>query len=260
MGQQRSRMEAGGSVQLVSLLCVAAYCVVATMVAIRMLRLAARTGELPELLIGCALLLGGAIGFPSTAMAPLLGASQPDLGLRLGLSGTLGLHLSCFANVLAWYVIFHAGSHRARLAAVACTVALFLSLVERSAGSMLLLQAAGGGSYSRSYYASLVVQSAPYLLMAVSGFRYHGRLTRRLAIGLADPVVTNRIWLWSATSAVVVFQYAFSFATLHLRRDPNLASGSSGVIALLGLVLSTLLALAFLPPRSYLARIARRRA
>jgi hypothetical protein len=47
---------------LFGLACVGAYCAVASLVALHLLRLAARTGQLPELLIGLSLLVGGGIG------------------------------------------------------------------------------------------------------------------------------------------------------------------------------------------------------
>ena len=110
---------------------------------------------------------------------------------------------------------------------------------------------------SAGYLIALVLQAVPFALNAGSGFRHHGRLRRRIALGLADPVVANRIWLWAMTSAVVVLQYAYSIASaaFGFGTDPR---SSGAVIGTLGLTLSVLLALAFLPPQRYLRWLAAR--
>jgi hypothetical protein len=242
-------------VKLFGLLCVLAYCAVATGVAIRMLRLASRTGGVPELLIGAAMLTGGAIGYPTWVLFGVLEAQHADAALRLGFAGVLGLHLSAAANGLAWYAIFHRATPWARAALGGVCFLLFLSLVDRLAAVEARVE--GATTSLHLYRLSLACMALPYLLMAVSGLRYHARLKRRLALGLSDPVVVNRIWLWSMSSALVVGQYGWSLATLHLRYLPTVAAGSHIVIALLGLALAVLLSLAFFPPERYLRRFDR---
>lgn len=245
--------------KLIGLACVLTYCVVATVVAVRMLRLAARTGEFPELFIGASLLLGGAIGFPPLTLAPVLAGSEPGLALRLGLAGLVALHLSSWSNALGWRAIFHPGDRWSRNTAVVCTALLFLSLVHRLAGmSVSILGGEPSAQFGSGYTASLFAQALPYFLMSFSAFRYQAKLRRRLALGLADPVVVNRIALWATTSAVVVVQYAISLARLHVQHLPEVAAIYQTVVAGLGLVLSVLLYLAFLPPKAYLRRVARR--
>lgn len=241
--------------KLVGLLCVVVYCIVATGVAVRMLRLAGRTGQVPELLIGAAMLTGGAIGYPMWVLFSVMAAQQPEVALRAGFAGTLGLHLSAWANGLAWYAIYHRGSGWARATLGVVTAALFLSLLDRLVAVGATVHGTGGASGFLLYRISLACQALPYVLMAVTGLRYHALLERRLALGLADPVVTNRIWLWSATSAVVVVQYGWSIGTLQLRHLPTFAAASHAVVAGLGLSLAVLLSLAFFPPQFYLRRI-----
>lgn len=244
--------------QLFGLLCVAVYSVVAMLVSVRLLRLAARTGETPELMIGSALLMGGAIGYPATVAWRVLAATEPGLGLHFGMAGALGLHFGAWANVLAWRAIYHRAAPWARWVAVAVTAALFLSLVDRlvavlPAGSMSVR----AETPQNLYALSLACQAAPYLFMAFSGFRYHSLLLRRMALDLADPVVANRIWLWSATSAVVVAQYVYSLLTIHLRHMAHFAAASHVVVGGLGLALTATLWLAFFPPKAYLRWVER---
>jgi hypothetical protein len=244
-------------VKLFGLLCVLAYCAVATGVASRMLRLASRTGGLPELLIGAAMLTGGAIGYPTWVLFGVLGAQHADAALRLGFAGVLGLHLSGWANALAWYAIFRRDAPWARVVLGAVTGLLFLSLVDRLAAVAASAHAASAAPALHLYRLSLICQALPFLMMAVSSFGYHARLKRRLALGLSDAVVANRIWLWGTASAIVVVQYGWSAATLHLRHLPAVAAGSHVLIALLGLALAVVLSLAFFPPEWYLRRFDR---
>jgi hypothetical protein len=244
-------------VKVFGLLCVLAYCIVATGVAIRMLRLASRTGGVPELLIGGAMLAGGAIGYPTWVLFGVVGAPHAEAALRFGFAGVLGLHLSGWANALAWYAIFRHDTPWARVVLGSVTGLLFLSLVDRLAAVAASAHGAGAAPSLHLYRLSLVCQALPFLLMAVSSYGYHARLKRRLALGLSDPVVANRIWLWATASAIVVVQYGWSAATLHLRHLPAVAAGSHVVIALLGLALAVVLSLAFFPPEGYVRRIER---
>jgi hypothetical protein len=244
--------------QLFGLVCVLAYCVVASVVAVRMLRLAGRTGQLPERLIGAALLVGGGVSYPVTVAAVLLAPSAPELARRLLVAGTLGLSASTWTMLLVWRSVFHPGERWSLRVEVAITGVLLASLVDRLAAlDLAALSLAAGQRPSAGYVIALVLQAVPFALNALSGFRHHGRLRRRIALGLADPVVANRIWLWAMTSVVVVLQYAWSIgsAAFGFGTDPR---SSGAVIGSLGLTLSLLLTLAFLPPKAYLRWLAAR--
>lgn len=227
------------------LVCVSAYCGVAFLVALHLLRLAVRTGQLPELLIGLSLLVGGGIGYPGTVAARVLANASPDLASRLAVGGMLGLAVSAWTMLLCWNVIYHRGQRWSRNTVIATTALLFVFLVERLA----TIDAAGMATSSTGYVGWLLVAMIPYLCNTVSGLRYHDRMTRRVRLGLADPVVANRILLWSATSLIVVAQYAYSLCGLLL--GPGFAAMSTAVIGSLGLSIALLLALAFFPPQPF---------
>lgn len=231
--------------ELFGLACVTAYCAVAFLVAVHLLRLAARTGQLPELLIGLSLLVGGGIGYPGSVAARALAQTSPDLASRLAIAGVLGLALSAWAMLLCWNVIYHRGQRWSRNTVVATTVLLFVVLVERLA----TMGAAGVTTSNSGYVGWLLAGTLPYLFNGVSGLRYHARMSRRIPLGLADPIVANRILLWSTTSLVVVAQYAYSLCGLLL--GSAFAAMSTAVIGSLGLSIALLLTLAFFPPQPF---------
>jgi len=219
-----------------------------------MLRLAARTGETPELMIGSGFVLGGGIGYPATIASLLWATASPEWALRSAIAAQVALHVCTWIMMVAWYSIYHRGHVGARAGVVALTVGLFVILVDRLAETTPE-SLTGPALASPSGYVSLTSQVVPYLFMAISGFRYHAQLRRRLPLGLADPVVADRIRLWSWVSLLVVAQYSWSLATLHLMGQATVATASRVVVGSLGLALAALLTLAFFPPPRYLRRV-----
>lgn len=245
--------------QLFGLLCVGAYCVMAWLVGVKLLRLAARTGETPELFLGSALMLGGAVGYPATVAAAVLAPAAPAWALRAIAAGTLGLTLSAWAILVTWNLIYHRGEAWARWVVVAVTALLFLALVDRVAALDPARLVASGATVSIGYLLLLAAHAIPYALTAGSGFRYHALLRRRIPLGLADPVAANAIRLWSFASLAVVTQYVLSVGVAVARRR-GLLDGDAHVVtaltATLGLTIAVLLALAFFPPKAYARRVA----
>ena len=238
--------------QLFGLICVAAYCTTAFVVAAKMLRLASRTGESPELLIGVALLVGGAVGYPASIAALLTASRDPALALRLTTGANLALYLSCFTMLLTWCVVYHRGQPWARYVVVAVSALLFVSFVDRTAAVDLQALSRAERSAHPGYLRSLAVQLLPHLLNAVSGLHYHSMLRRRVRLGLADPAVSNRIALWASGSVMVVLQYSYGLATPWMSQWFDASAVSSVIVGSFGLTIAILLAFAFFPPDRYL--------
>src|SRR5262245_26634874 len=159
---------------------------------IRMMRLARRTGRSPELLLGLGLLLQAGIGYPISVVAPYAGAALPLLWfLSSSCTNTgMGLLFAFTAHV------FH---DRARWA----------WMIVGAGSALLLVQTIGHVTTQSS--ADPAVRAEGLLFwgagsLFLSGFswgwtgfealRYHDRLRKRAALGLADPVVVNRMLLW----------------------------------------------------------------
>jgi hypothetical protein len=97
--------------------------------------------------------------------------------------------------------------------------------------------------------------------MAVESLRYHALLRRRLALGLADPVVTNRFLVWGAGAAATSVLVLLLMG-LYLQGITLLANSLSAsvLVTVSGLVMSVVPWLTFAPPAAYLRFVSRRAA
>ena len=97
-----------------------------------------------------------------------------------------------------------------------------------------------------------------FLWTALESLTYHRMLRRRLALGLADPVVVNRFLLWALSGLALVALCggigASILAGYAPLRDgpPLLCIGGASVVA------SVTWYLAFLPPAGYVRFLRRR--
>ncbi|MGI9591305.1 MAG: hypothetical protein ACR2P8_08050 [Myxococcota bacterium] len=232
----------------------AVFLVTSSVVGGRLLLLSSRTGQLPELLIGVGILGIGPLGLGLSMLAWLPGRST-ILGVTLVGCSFLALFIGAASQyVFTWYV-FHQGDRWAR---PACVVAVLL-LASAYAGDILengLINRDRGGFW---FWLGTSLRAGVLGWVATEAFVYWLRMKRRLRLGLADPVVTNRFLLWSLGSA-------FAFLGSSIGAGVIAATGfGSRLIPALALVLCAhgLLAavamwLAFLPPPRYRRWIERR--
>lgn len=91
-----------------------------------------------------------------------------------------------------------------------------------------------------------------FLWSAVEAFAYHVSLRRRLALGLGDAIVTNRVLFWGLTG--VSAGTALVIVTLLRLMDVNCMSATFALFtaAGCGFLVSVFLCLAFLLPAAYL--------
>jgi len=86
--------------------------------------------------------------------------------------------------------------------------------------------------------------------------RYHRQLTRRLRLGLADPLVAHRFGLWAFSGALAVTSTLSSLFYAYVLRLPMAATPVAFVAVQLGLFVAAIcLWLAFYPPGFYRRRI-----
>lgn len=79
---------------------------------------------------------------------------------------------------------------------------------------------------------------------------YHAKLRRRLALGLADPITTDRLRLWSV-SMLAAFAIALSVQALRFAGVQVTPEVMGLIVGPLCLVAASAMWLAFLPPRRY---------
>lgn len=236
------------------------YVAVGWVVGVRLLRLARRTRGLPELSLGLGeCLLAGAVP-PLFVMPQVL--SEPEALVRAAsLLGHLAYTVGCAVMVLFTWRVFRPDEGWAR--------ALVL-------GAVGVLGAAGALGMARAFLAPSAAelrdpQTAAFLLMewvsvvgfvwtAVEAFRHHGRLRRQRALGLADPLVVNRVLLWGLVGLGGVAAAGAPVLAGLLGVNVATHAPTRLVCALGTLASSAFVQLAFLPPAGYLRWVRERAA
>ena len=240
--------------QILGLLCVSLYCLASVIVGVRLARLARRTGELLETMIGTALLSGGMIGYPASVASQLLAFGAPDVAFPIAVVGSVGLTVAAVCVLVAWWKIYHPASQWAPWVVSVWTMLLVAVFVVRL---RLPVAEMAPGSNPWEPLRS-VAQGGAYAAMVWSGVRYYALLRRRMRLGIADPVVANRIWLWNVAASCVTLQYGYFLAMPYIDRFYDAVSMAPAFVGTLGVIIALTLTLAFCPPQAYLRRIERR--
>jgi len=240
--------------QLFGLACVSAYCVAALIVGVRLVCLARQTRELPELMIGSSFLSGAMIGYPAAVASGLLASESSALAWPIAALGSIGLAVATACILVAWWRIYHPATRWGPWAVSVWTVFIAAVLVVEL-GRPVAELAPGANPWEPH---RMVVQGGAFLAIAWSGFRYHALLRRRMRIGLADPVVANRIWLWNIAALGVTLQCAYMLAIPYLNLIFDAERVAPAFYGILGLIIALCITHAFYPPQAYLDRIRRR--
>jgi len=236
--------------QLLAGLGMAIFIGVSLVVGIRLVRLARRTGEGPELLIGVALLSMGPVSFPVARAA--LGLQESAPGLAAGMLAfsvvTLGMGGFCVAELTRR--VFRPDRAWARLLVWGTLLGLVScwGITAWKTGFDLR-----GRPMDWPGYAGFVLRSGALAWTALESLRYWRLMRRRLAIGLADPATTNRFLLWGAGSAAGALNHLVVMWTAGAGSDVlHISDGLALAVSAMGLGTSVCLWLGFLPPQRYL--------
>ena len=234
--------------ELFGLIGVATYSAVGLIVGLRLLRLARRTGEWPERLIGGGFLAGSMFGYPTLVAADRLRAVTPDPAVILFCAGWTGLVVSAVCLLAFWQRVYHPDRLAARRTFLVGSVFLVISLF-----GLVLTQSAGAQASTNAWYLpGLVAQGIAYALNGWASARYWQMLRRRLSLGLVDPIVVNRILLWSTAAWVITLQYLYSTMFVVMTGESSVTGFGVALVSSLGLIAAGTILLAFFPPRSYL--------
>src|SRR5690606_851239 len=227
---------------------------------LRLLALARRTRRRPELLLGLGILGTAALGYGLLIAASLLrgaGTTASDgLPRALLAAGTILHDAGVTMIVLFVLTVFRPVERWARALAAGALLALWGGHVGWELSNAYRSAQPGDAFW---WLRSFVVWSYPLWTM-VESYRYYGLLRRRLALGLADPLVTNRFFLWgSASLGTVLAVWSASLGYLFSGR-PAAAAAWSPVIqvatATFGVATVTLYGFTFFAPAWYRRRIA----
>ncbi|MDX1649336.1 MAG: hypothetical protein R3263_05740 [Myxococcota bacterium] len=242
--------------KLLVLLATLSFILVGGMVGAKLLLLARRTRQLPELTMGLGVFLVAFVGYPLS-----LASISPDLAplpaKLLFAAGSLASAVGSASFYVFTWKVFRPEAGWARALALTAIVAIFtfaVISVARVAG------AAGPAEIFRDRLSVVrnVVTGFSYLWTAVEGLRYYALLRRRLALGLADPVVANRFLLWGVSGVSATLGISVSTAMILLGdAGAGMHPVSMLVVGVAGLTSSVTLYLAFLPPAAWLRFVTR---
>lgn len=222
-------------------------------VGLRLLLLARRTRQLPELAMAISFLCAGVLGYGLAQAATnlaLLPEGSAAVAYALGRAfGVVG------ASALLVFTarVFHPGEGWARAGTALVIAVMGADLVGRGAVHGYGTPVTEGPFYWLGVATRIVV----YGWASAESLRYWRLMRRRLRLGLAEPLVTRRFLLWgigagAAAGMVVVLTVARS-----LTGRPGVAIELS---SLLGLVSAAAIAWAFFPPAASRRRAAARSA
>jgi len=246
-------------VQSIGLLALGSMGALGVLVGVRLLLLARQTRQLPELSMGTGLLCVAVLGIPVCAagrtpglVATPLGDAIFGAGLAIALFG-IGL-----LYVFTWRVFRPlAGWARALVVLVFASLGVaWIGLMVASSRGATLAEIL---PRTRPWGIAMVAQTAgAFAWTGIESLVYRARLQRRLALGLADPVLVNRFLLWGASALAAVALCAVVVASMLLGRAPlgdpmaRIAMGAASAVVSLSWYL------AFLPPERYVRRIRER--
>jgi hypothetical protein len=232
--------------------------IVSLVVGLRLLALARRSRQFPELALAIETLVLPALGYPLLLLAVLL----EELSLP-GVAPVYFVTLSAMMvaismNYFFTWRVFRPGS---AWALVVCGVGVWL-LLAPVGGVVAHVEASGieAGIRNASAWTFPLVSSvlASYGWTAAESFRYFLSARRRLRLGLVEAAVCNRFLLWALATGTWLSVGALSGVLLGLGLNPLNHGPFTVCVGIAGLTNSVCMTLCFMPPERYLAWLRRR--
>lgn len=231
--------------------------------AIRLLGGAVRTRRTPEIWAGL-FFLGAAVGIPLRIYGTSIIESDPALSATLNTVGHIFFAAASISLTIFTWRVFHPESATMRV--IALTVAFLIAGSTTHTLGTGLVSVENAGSMIFTNFMRLV----PIYWACVESIRYWGVMQKRMALGLADPVVTNRFALWAFwTGALSILPtLALGLRTLAYIVDAQGIEGvarpevqAAALMVLRVVLLATApiavisLSLSFFPPARYLEHV-----
>jgi hypothetical protein len=241
---------------LLGLIGFGSFLVVSLAVGVRLLWLAQRTRQLPELAIGLDLVLAGALGYALLLAAESLRLLPAPWSGWASFAGVGAISLGSVFLALFSCRVFRPGSGLAHTALG--LLALWLALGVWGSWVLHVERVPHGVGGWLGSWAPNVGLLAAYAWASFEPLYYHAQLRRRARIGIAigDAMAANRMLLWGSGTAAIA-----AISLLHLVAQlfghPELPPSLVGVVSLLALTAAIAQWLAFAPPRAYRRRFAR---
>jgi hypothetical protein len=229
--------------QVLGLLGLAAFVLVSLVLGVRLVGLAARTRQFPELAIGVSFLLSGFVGTGLGLVGTHAQALSPETRMVLRLAGAFASHVGY--ALLAGFV---ARVFRPDLAgATGFAVSVFGLGVGFGMQVGYATPSAAPAAVSPGFWTSLAVQVATYAWATCESFRQWDLARRRVRIGLGDPLVAQRFLCWGLSTSIVIAIWLHLAVALVRRTAATLSGGDYLVIAALGFACAAASWLSFFP-------------
>lgn len=171
---------------------IAAMCLATGSVGVRLLGVWRRTRERPELHGGTALLAIGPVGFSFTLLGEAVAATHPEVGRVLWALAAASLNLGTALIFLFTAEVFHSLS--TRMQDFSFFFAVWMALLWASEIPVTGYQAEGPAGWPTRM--SDFMRAGALLWSGAKSLQHQGLLRRRLALGLGDPVASDRLLLW----------------------------------------------------------------
>jgi hypothetical protein len=214
----------------------------------RLLLLARRTGGLPETVLGAGLFVLGGVATPLAALARA--DTGLDLELRAGIfvvqSILMSLGMGSFALFTQRVFRPHSGWARPLTAVLTTGMLAGVALMGVERGYVAALRAPGPGFLLQQLF---LIASLGWT--AGEALHYARLLKRRLALGLAEPLVAHRIQLWGSGVGLAVCMTAFTTAGELAGVNLLVTAPGEALIGFMGLGASTAIYFAFFLPEAY---------
>lgn len=232
--------------------------------ALRLLRLAARTRQAPELWCGL-YFLGASFGLSLRVFGAGVQFESPEAAHLANAIGHVGLASGTAAMALFTQRVFHPDSGGAKAFAGFLVVAIALSTIWTFVGDHVTAEA------STAVITTNTFRIVPTAWAFLESLRYWRSMKKRAVLGLSDPIVTNRFLLWSIWTAGASLMPAMAL-TLRLLAlvvlgdlenpaeaqsayQPQVMALVRATFVLVAPASALALMLAFFPPKPYLARL-----
>jgi hypothetical protein len=233
-----------------------AFVLVSLLVGARILLLARRTRQLPETAMGAGLVLIAGLGYPLMVLARfgefLSDPTRLALLICYQLCQIVGI---AFVSVFNWRVFRPRSRWACALVVVVCLgmVGCFVGQLLGPGPRAFMLE--NRGIWTLSSPLTIV----PLAWGGLESLSYHLLLRRRQRLGLADPVVSDRMRLWAIGILTAACMSAYSYISLAVFGiDVNQVAEGPAILGVLGVSAACCLWLAFLPPGAYRRRVAAR--
>jgi hypothetical protein len=225
-----------------------AFFIASLTVGVRLVALWWHNRQLPELLIGLGVLGIGPIGFGCMTLGQIVHADHDTASRVIFAIGIFAASGGAFSKYIFNYTVYHPDSQAVRGLVHGAGVGLLVCFFGAWASNGFLATQ----NVDASYFLRSVLQVGCLLWGSIEALRYWRMMRRRALLGLADPVVTNRFFMWGVGAGAAGVGTAVGVvAQLLIGRPPLEIPWVTLSSSIHGLVAAVALSLAFLPSEAY---------